>query len=127
MQKLLIFITVLLTTTTVQADFLKPTWCDKAASYPEKAVCDDDGLSASAIALENRWKAYRSNHSESEISLAKIVLNDWNKDPFRSVKIRIVFALLIQKYKKILGIKKLIPLCLAGIIALRRQPRRARR
>ena len=83
MQKLLIFITVLLTTTTVQADFLKPTWCDKAASYPEKAVCDDDGLSASAIALENRWKAYRSNHSESEISLAKIVLNDWNKDPFQ--------------------------------------------
>jgi hypothetical protein len=83
MRNLPFFIALSLCSGLVYADFPKPTWCDKAKTYPEKTVCDDDGLSASAIALENRWKAYRETHTESEIALAKTGLNDWNKDPFQ--------------------------------------------
>lgn len=63
--------------------FEKPDWCDKAVKKSEKMVCGDEGLSASAIALDEKWGALKATNNQDDIDKAKDFLHLWTKEIFQ--------------------------------------------
>jgi uncharacterized protein len=60
--------------------FEKPTWCGKAEKASEKMVCEDEALSASAIALDKKWDIFKATQDQEAIDKARTFLRMWNKD-----------------------------------------------
>lgn len=60
--------------------FEKPTWCGKAEKTSDKMVCEDEELSASAIALDKKWDTFRATQSQDAIDKARTFLRMWNKE-----------------------------------------------